>query len=118
LSCRRDVNQRQEDSCYHLHEKNSECGAAEHVPPAGGVSGYTMLDCLAYRCSELQTAVEPFSNFANHDAHGGLSSVKTATADPGVGSSPALILIRPSFTSYGYSNSPRSGGPDAREPSR
>ena len=41
-----------------------------------------------------------------------------ASADgPGVGISPALISSIPRSTRYGYSNRPRSGGPDAREPS-
>jgi hypothetical protein len=48
-----------------------------------------MFGGLANGRGQLQATVEPFSDFANHDAHGGFSPVSDAIAAPGVGNSPA-----------------------------
>ena len=81
------------------------------------VARHGMAGCFANRRCELQAMVEPFANFPDH-AHGDFSDVRLATGSPGVGSCPASIVSTPFSILYGYSKSPRSGGPDAREPSR
>src|SRR5215475_1438570 len=83
------INQREQDSRDELQNKDSERSAAEDVPPASSVSRYRMLNGFADRCRQLQTLVEPLSDFANHETHGGFSPVSDAIAAPGVGNSPA-----------------------------
>src|SRR5258708_3028166 len=61
----------------------------------------------------LPPSMETKSFLAPH----GDFSVSRAIAPPGVGNSPAWMVRIPSCTLVGYSNSPRSGGPEAREPS-
>src|SRR5271154_1083288 len=111
------INQRQQNSRHQLKQKNCERGAPEDVEPARRVSRHGMLSSLANGCRELQTVVKPFADLLDH-AHGSFSDDRLATGSPGVGNCPALIVSTPFSTLYEYSNSPRSGGPDAREPSR
>src|ERR1700722_7138021 len=77
---------------------------------------------FANRSSQLKAMIEPFADLLNRPhtdhAHGGFSAVRLATGSPGVGSCPASIVSTPFSILYGYSKSPRSGGPDARDPSR
>src|SRR5262249_26327437 len=115
---RRHINQCQQYSSDNLQHENRQRGAAKHVPPASRISRHRMFRHLANRRRKLQTSVEPVTNASNHEAHGGFSPVSVAMAAPGVGSSPAWIVSKPFSTLYGYSKRPRSGGPDAREPSR
>src|SRR5260370_4092558 len=92
------INKSQQNSGYQLQEKDGERGAAEHVEPARRISRHRMFRDLANGCCQLQATVEPFSDFANHDAHGGFSPVSDAIAAPGVGSSPACIVTTPIAT--------------------
>src|SRR5260370_9138604 len=71
----------------------------------------------ADRRGKLQELVEPLPNVRNQGARGGFFPRRGAAGDPGVAGSPAWMVTRPSCTLYGYSNRPRSGGPEAREPS-
>src|SRR5262249_52820293 len=64
-----------------------------------------------------QPRVEPFADLREPHAHDDFPLVRNAVG-PGVGSSPAWIVSVPSTTFDGYSNRPRSGGPEARAPSR
>jgi hypothetical protein len=76
-----------------------------------------MLGNFADGRGKLQSLVEPFSNLCNQAAHGGFFPKREAVGDPGVGNSPASMVTRPFSTLYGYWNNPRSGGPEARDPS-
>src|SRR5262249_7171114 len=116
LAGRRDVNQRQKNSRHELQDEYSEGGATENIKPTCRVSRHWMFSGLADGCCELQAPIKPFSNLC-HPAHGGFFPERAAL-NPGVGSSPAWMVINPFSTLCGYSKRPRSGGPDAREPSR
>src|ERR1700693_614516 len=111
------INKRQENSSGQLQKKYGESGASEDVEPARRVARHGMAGRFANRSCQLQTMVEPFANFRDH-AHGGFSPDRLATGSPGVGNWPASIVSTPFSIWYAYSKSPRSGGPDAREPSR
>src|SRR5215471_2346917 len=112
------IDQRKQDSCHDLQNEYGQGRAAKHVPPASSIPWHGMFDHFANRRRKLEPAVKPLANTSNHDTHGGFSSVSSAMAAPGVGSSPAWMVTRPFSTLCGYSKSPRSGGPEAREPSR
>src|SRR5271154_1254466 len=112
---RRYIDERQENSSDQLQKKYGESGAAKNIEPASRVARHGMLRCFANRRCQLQAMIEPFSDLLDH-AHGGFSVVRLATGSPGVGSCPASIVSTPFSILYGYSKSPRSGGPDAREP--
>src|SRR5258708_22275226 len=117
FSRRGNIDKCQQNSSHQLQEKDGERGAAEHVEPARRISRHRMFGDLANGCRELQTMVKPFTDLLDH-AHGGFSADRLATGSPGVGNWPALIVSTPFSILYGYSKSPRSGGPDARAPSR
>src|SRR5215470_3973937 len=117
------IDQREQNSSYNLQHEDSQGRAAKHVPPTGGISRHRMFGHFTDRRRKLEAAIKPGSDlckrdFRIHDAHGGLSPVSWAIAAPGVGSSPAWMVTRPLSILYGYSKRPRSGGPEAREPSR
>ena len=110
------VHHREENAGRELQAEDDQRGAAEDVPPAGRVARHRMFRGVADRRRQLQAVIDPFGNRGDH-AHGGLSR-SSAAFGPGVGSSPARIVTTPSSILIGYSKSPRSGGPEAREPSR
>ncbi len=112
------IDEGEQNSGDDLQHEDGERGAAEHIKPARGIPWDRMLHGFANRRRQLQAPVEPFPDLGNHAWHGGFFPTRAALGDPGVGSSPASIVIRPFCTLYGYSNNPRSGGPEAREPSR
>src|SRR5207253_11470155 len=125
---------------------DGERRAAKYVEPARRVARYRMLRRFSNRSGELQATVKPLPDLSDHAhvfvflskafvsleadnllsmetnsfraPHGALFPKREAVGDPGVGNSPARIVTIPSCTLYGYSNSPRSGAPEAREPSR
>src|SRR5262249_25355189 len=111
------VDEREEDPSHELLEEDDERGAAEHVPPARGVLRHRVLGRFPDRRGELQPGGEPLADARKLQAHGSFSPKRAATP-PNVGSSPAWIVSTPSSTFAGYSKSPRSGGPEARAPSR
>src|SRR5262249_32809956 len=113
----RRVDEREEDPGHELLDEDDERGAAEHVPPARGVARHRVLGRFADGGGELQPGVEPLADLRELQAHGGFSPRRAATP-PGVGSSPAWMVRTPFSTLAGYSKSPRSGGPEARAPSR
>ena len=92
------INQRQQNSGHELQQEDGQRGAAEHVPPARRIPRHGMFGRFANRRRKLQATVEPFADSADHDAHGGFSPVSSAIAAPGVGSSPAWMVIRPFST--------------------
>ena len=110
------VNHRKQNSGDELQEEDGERGAAEHVPPTGRVARHWMLRDFANGSRKLQAPVEPLADLRNQ-AHGGFFPTRAALG-PGVGSSPAWIVTKPFSILDGYSKRPRSGGPEAREPSR
>src|SRR4029077_6253553 len=110
------IDERQKNAGNQLQEKYGECGTPEHIKPACRVSRDTVFRGFANRSCELQAPIEPLSNLRDY-AHGGFFPVRAALG-PGVKSSPAWIVTRPFSILCGYSKSPRSGGPDARPPSR
>jgi hypothetical protein len=111
------IHQREQDSRHNLQHEHRQRRTAEHIPPTGGIPRHGMIRDFANWPRKLEPMVEPGTDFLNHDAHGGLSPLSLAIDAPGVGSSPAWMVIRPFSILYGYSKSPRSGGPEAREPS-
>src|SRR5262249_2094486 len=112
-----DVDESEEDPGHELQRKDGQRGAAEHVPPARAVARHRMLGRVADRRGQLQTGVEPGEEPREIRAHGGLPPASAATP-PGVGSAPAWMSSWPFSTREGNSKSPRSGGPEARAPSR
>src|SRR6266436_2985013 len=115
LSRRRDVDHRKQDSGDNLQHETGERGAAENVKPTRGLAWNRMLGSLANRPTQLQSQIEPLADFLNQ-AHV-IPPRFVFAARPGVGIWPALIKIFPSSILWLYWNNPRSGGPDAREPS-
>ncbi len=111
------IDKGKQDSCGDLEKKDGERSAAKYVEPARRVARHRMLHNFTNRSGELQATVEPLANLGNQPAHGGFFPKRAAVGDPGVGNSPAWMVTSPFSTLYGYSNKPRSGGPDAREPS-
>jgi hypothetical protein len=75
-----------------------------------------MFGGFANHGAKLQALVEPIPDFTDQP-HIGLTLVVFAVGLPVVAISPALIKSLPSSILYGYVNSPRGGGPEAREPS-
>src|SRR5262249_48107288 len=113
----RHVDEREQDTGQELQYEDDECSATEHVPPARGAAGHRMPGRVPDRRGELEPGVEPCADLRELQAHGGLP-VESNAMPPGVGSSPAWITSAPPTTFDGYSKSPRSGGPEARAPSR
>src|ERR1700751_5222963 len=117
FTSRRHVYQCKQNSGYKLEKKDGQCRAAKYVPPARGVTRHRMFCSIAERRCKLQAMIEPLAHSSDHP-HDDLSLTSAAVGAPGVGNSPARIVRMPFCTSYGYSNNPRCGGPDARDPSR
>src|ERR1700735_829463 len=115
------VNQRQHDAGNDLQHEHYESSAAKNIKPAGRFARHWMFDCFANDIAHLQARIEPIANGLDQ-AHGFISRTIFEygfefAARPGVGISVALIISFPVSIRYWYSNSPRSGGPEAREPS-
>src|SRR5262249_24462966 len=91
FSSRGNVNQGEQNSGNQLQKEHNERGAAEYVPPACRVSRNGMFRGLTYGNSDLQAVLEPFSDQPDH-AHDGFLVERDASG-PGVGSSPAWIVI-------------------------
>src|ERR1700678_2268730 len=111
------INKSQQNSGNQLQNKYGESGAPEDIEPARRAARHGMAGRFSNGRCQLKAMIEPFANFPDQ-AHGGLSEVRLATGSPGVGSCPASIVSTPFSILYGYWKRPRSGGPDAREPSR
>src|SRR6266478_6602895 len=94
LSRRRDIDQREQDASDNLQHETRERGAAEHIEPTCGLARNRMLGSLANRPTQLQSQIEPLTDFLNQ-AHVVPSRFVFAVR-PGVGISPALIKIFPS----------------------
>jgi hypothetical protein len=60
----RNVNECEKNSRDKLECKDGERGAAEDVPPAGGVARHGMLGNFANGSRELEAAIEPFANLS------------------------------------------------------
>src|SRR5262249_20673973 len=112
-----DVDEREQDPGHELKRERDEGGAAEHVPPARGVARHRVLGRFADGRRQLRAGVEPLADPRDPHAHEGFPLARAAVA-PGVGSSPAWMLRTPPSTLERYSKRPRSGGPEARPPSR
>ena len=110
------VDDREKNAGDNLQDENGERRAAEDVEPARGVSRHGMLGGLAHGGRDLQARFEPVADFSDQ-VHGSFPMWIKALGLPGVGNSPALMRSFPSSILYGYSKRPRSGGPEAREPS-
>src|SRR5215469_4672240 len=117
FSSRGHVGQCEQNSGYKLEKKNGQCRASKHVPPTRSVARHGMFCRIADRPCKLQAMIEPLARSSDHPHHD-FSFTSTAVGAPGVGKSPAWIVRILSSTLYGYSNNPRCGGPDARDPSR
>ncbi len=111
----RDINECQHDSGDELQKEHDEGGASKHIPPTGRVLRHGMLGNFTDGRGKLQSPVKPLPDLSDQ-AHRGFFPRRAALA-PGVGNSPAWIETKPSCILCGYSNNPRSGGPEARDPS-
>src|SRR6266566_6726338 len=111
----RDIDEGEEDSREKLESEYSESRAAEDIKPTRCFTRHGVLHRLADQRAELKPLIEPCANVFDQ-AHGGLVR-RNAAELPGVGISPALMNSFPFWILKRYSNRPRSGGPDAREPS-
>src|SRR5262249_22686107 len=116
FASRGDVDQSEKNPGHELQKEYGECSTTENVKPARRVSWHRVFGRFANRSCDLLRPVQPFSNLCR-PAHGVLFPVRAALI-PGVGSSPACMVTKPFSILCGYSKSPRSGGPEAREPSR
>src|ERR1700682_341545 len=110
------INECQHDSGDELQKEHDKGGASKHVPPTSGVFRHGMLGNFTDGRGKLQSPVEPLADLSDQ-AHGNFFPKREAVGDPGVANSPAWIMTKPSRIVCGYSNNPRSGGPEARDPS-
>src|SRR5579883_2209676 len=94
---RGDIDEGEQDSGKKLKNKNGEGRAAEDVKPTGGFARDVMPGSFADCGAKLDAAINPFADLRDH-AHGGRSSPREAIGSPGVGSSPARIVIKPFST--------------------
>src|SRR5216684_918684 len=109
------INECKQDSGDNLQHETREGCATENVKPTRGFAWNRMLGSLANRLTHLQAQIEPLADFWDQ-AHV-VPPRFVLAARPGVGISPALIKILRSSILWLYWNNPRSGGPEAREPS-
>ena len=110
------IDQRQHDAGDHLQDEDGQRGAAEDVPPARRLARHRMRHRIADRAADLQPPLEPVA-----DAASALTSASPGGQAGGGGQAWAAGRPRSAACRFrlcsGYSNSPRSGGPEAREPS-
>src|SRR5439155_21975744 len=106
----RHVDERQTDAGCDLQRKQRERRAAEDVPPARRAPRNRMIHDRRDGATEARALLEPAECRTDPTlrAHTGLESV---------GNWPPRTQSAPSRTWYSYSNNPRGGGPEAREPS-
>src|SRR5438132_75321 len=116
LPRRRDVDQGEEDPGDDLQNEDDERRASEDVEPARRLAWHGMRKDSLRGVRELDARVEPPADSFDQ-AHDGLRTDSCARELPGVGISPASRKRASPSTLYRYSNKPRSGGPEAREPS-
>src|SRR5882724_7322216 len=116
LAGRGHVNKSQQDPCDNLEHEHCKRGASENVEPARCLARHWMFRHFGYRRAELQALIEPRADLL-YQAHVFVPLIWIRADGPGVGNSPALITRFPPSILYWCSNKPRSGGPDARDPS-
>src|SRR5262249_14786186 len=108
----RHVDQRETDSRRDLQHEERQRRAAKDVPPARGAARDGMLENRGNCAAEPRPLLEPLQRRTDQRetfvAHTGLESVGSWAPR----TQSARLLTR-----YSYSNSPRGGGPEAREPS-
>src|SRR5262249_8422874 len=95
-----------------LQHEQRERRAAEDVPPARRAARYGVVEDRGHRTGEASSLLEPAKCRTQRP-----SIVRSHTGLERVGSWPPRTQSAPSRTRYSYSNSPRGGGPEAREPS-
>src|SRR6202047_4366963 len=93
LSRRRHVDEGEQYAGDNLEHETCECGAAENIEPACGLTWNRMLGCLANWSAKLQPQVKPVAQFLDQ-AHVVPPRFRFA-ARPGVGISPALMRSFP-----------------------
>src|SRR5262249_37770167 len=106
---RGDVDERETDARRDLQHEQRERRAAEDVPPARRAARHRVVGAGPHRAAEASPPLEQAERETQGSAsHTGLESV---------GNWPPRTQSAPSRTRYSYSNKPRGGGPEAREPS-
>ncbi len=105
---RRNIDESETDPGDDLEHEEDHGGAAEHVGPARGAPRHPMLHGEREDPAEPRSLLEPAADRVEQGHHTG--SDKVGIWPPRTQSSPSRIW-------YSYSNNPRGGGPDAREPS-
>ena len=132
------VDERKENAGDDLKAQDDGGCAAEYIPPTGGAGGHFMHSRRYGRLAKAEAPFEPVvkcdTAFSQpwHEAHPGLGfSIETSFANPSrcvrggsvhafsarVGILPTLIIKVLAMILWSYSNRPRSGGPEARDPS-
>ena len=113
----RHVDNGQQNAGDNLHDEDDEGGAAKDVKPTGRFSRHSMFRGFA------NGGPANCRRASNHSPILRIKPMEISLSEsrrvgfPGVGNSPALMKSFPSSILCGYSKRPRSGGPDAREPS-
>ena len=106
------VDESQADARRDLQHEERERRAAEDVPPARRAAWHRVIEGRRDRAAQARSFLQPGERRTD-----GPATVRAHTGLERVGSCPPRTQRAPSRTWYSYSNKPRGGGPEAREPS-